>query len=347
MMTMRSVAAHIALVCASLCAALLVLEVSLRAFYPAPIRFFYPQEFYDFDSEMGYALRPRQNAFSHDRPVQTNSLGLRDREIAPYPTSETLRVLALGDSQTFGNGLDLSETWPKQLERILQNLGPRPRWEVVNAGIPGTDTWQHEIVLERLLDTLHPQAVVLGLYVNDVAPSYDPGKGHALELTNTWSKRFAYLLKRSSLVTWFYYHLVLPWQFSGLTHGRSIEDRVIAGEPDESTERGWRQVERSLAGMKDRCVARKVMFLVAILPRRDQVTGENPARGYNVRALAIAENHRIPMVDLLSDLSATYRLKGTTLFIPWDGHNGAAANQVIAARLAPILVSEMTKIGRS
>jgi hypothetical protein len=145
----------------------------------------------------------------------------------------------------------------------LQNLGSLPRWEVVNAGIPGTDTWQHEIVLEQLLDTLHPQAVVLGLYVNDVAPSYDPGKGHALELTNTWSKRLAYLLKKSSLVTWF-------------------------------------------------------------------------SRGYNVRALAIAENHRTPIMDLLADLSAAYRLRRTTLFIPWDGHNGAAANQVIAARLAPI-----------
>src|SRR5690348_3589213 len=101
MMTLRSVAACISLVCASLFAALLVLEVSLRAFYPAPIRFSYPQESYDFDAEIGHTLRPRQTAFTHDRPVQTNSLGLRDRETVSYPTSETLRVLALGDSQTF------------------------------------------------------------------------------------------------------------------------------------------------------------------------------------------------------------------------------------------------------
>ena len=345
-MTLRSVADHVALVCASLCAALLVLELSLRAFYPAPVRFFYPQESYDIDREIGHALRPLQTAFTHDRPVQISSLGLRDREIAPYPPPGTLRVLALGDSQTFGNGLDLSETWPKQLEGMLQNVGGGPWWEVINAGIPATDTWQHEIVLGRLLDTIHPHAVVLALYVNDVAPRYDPHKVPASGQTNTWTKGLVYLLKRSSVVTWVYYRLVLPWQAWGLGHGRSIEDAVITGEYNHSAERGWHQVERSLAGMKDRCEARKVMFLVAILPRRDQITGENPARGYNVRALAIAQTHGIAMLDLLPDLSVAYRLRGATLFIPWDGHNGAVANQVIAARLTPVLASLTTQPAR-
>ena len=88
------------------------------------------------------------------------------------------------------------------------------------------------------------------------------------------------------------------------------------------------------------------MFLVAILPRRDQITGENPARGYNVRALAIAQTHGIAMLDLLPDLSVAYRLRGAALFIPWDGHNSAVANQVIAARLTPVLASLTTQPAR-
>src|SRR5206468_2090726 len=139
----------------------------------------YPQESYDLDPEIGHVLRPSQTAFTHDRSVHTNTLGFRDREFSPYSAPATLRVLALGDSQTFGNGLDLADTWPKQLEGMLQNVNGGPWWEVVNAGIPGTDTWQHEIVLGRLLDTIHPHAVVLALYVNDVAPRYDPHNVHA------------------------------------------------------------------------------------------------------------------------------------------------------------------------
>lgn len=55
-------------------------------------------------------LRPMLTAFTHDRPVRTNSLGLRDREVAPDPAPGTIRVLALGDSQTFGNGLAAPDT---------------------------------------------------------------------------------------------------------------------------------------------------------------------------------------------------------------------------------------------
>jgi lysophospholipase L1-like esterase len=344
-MTLRTFVARVVLVCASISLALLLVELSLRVLYPAPIRFFYPQEIYDFDPEIGHVLRPRQLSFTFDRPVQTNSLGLRDREIAPYPTPGTLRVLALGDSQTFGNGLDPSETWPKQLERMLQNLDGGRRWEVMNAGIPATDTWQHEIVLGWFLDTIHPNAVVLAFYVNDVAPRYDPHNVNASELTNSRGKRLAYVLKRSALVTWVYYGLLLPLQVRG-SDGRSIEDAVITGDHNEAAERGWRQVEQSLAAMKQRCEARQVLFLVAILPRRDQISGDNSSRGYNARAITIGEKHGIAMLDLLPDLSTAYRLKGASLFIPWDGHNAAAANEVIATRLAARLSSVTDQLAR-
>ena len=330
-MRVRPLAAHIVLLCGSLLVAFIVLELPLRLIYPAPARFIYPQERYDFDREMGHVLRPGQTAYTHDRPVRINSLGLRNGEIAPEPPPRTLRVLALGDSQTFGNGLDLSETWPKQLERMLEHLGGS-RWEVINAGLPGTDTWQHEILLGRLLDAIHPHVVVLALYVNDVVPRPDHNVGPS-ELTNTRSKRLVYLLKRSSVVTWIYSRLLLASHARRVRRGTSTEDIVIAGGNDNLVERGWRQVEHSLAAMKELCGARKAMLFVAILPRRDQVTGQNRGRAYNDRARAIAEANGIEALDLLPDLSAAYRITGDALFIPWDGHNSAAANQVIAAGL--------------
>ncbi len=335
-MTLRPVVAHLALLCGSLFAAFVVLELSLRVLYPPPVRFLYPQESYDFDPEIGHALRPGQTAFTHDRPVQINALGLRDREIAPEPAPGTLRVLALGDSQTFGNGLAVSDTWPKQLERRLQEVGAY-RWEVVNAGIPGTDTWQHEILLARLLKTTNPHAVVLALYVNDIVPRHDPRNVNASGRTNTFGKRLVYLLKRSAVVTWIYHRLLLPWHARHFERGSSAEEAVLSGEDGELAERGWRQVEYSLTAMKELCDTRGVTLLVAILPRRDQVSGTHPGRAYNERARTVAEAHGIAALDLLPSLSAEYRVKGDALFIPWDGHNSAAANQVIAARLAPRL----------
>ncbi|TMH88523.1 MAG: hypothetical protein E6H45_00315, partial [Betaproteobacteria bacterium] len=99
-MAVRPVVANLVLLCGSLFVTFGILELSLRVIYPAPIRFLYPQEFYDFDAEMEHVLRPGQTAFTHDHPVRINSLGLRDREITQQPGPGALRVLALGDSQT-------------------------------------------------------------------------------------------------------------------------------------------------------------------------------------------------------------------------------------------------------
>lgn len=333
-MTRRTVLATVVL-CASLLVTFGVLEVSLRVLFDPPIVFAYPQEFYDFDPEIGYMLRPMQIAFTHDRPVRTNSLGLRDRQISPDPTPGTLRMLALGDSQTFGNGLAASETWPKQVEHILNESAPN-RWEVVNAGVPGTDTWQHEILLQRLLRDMNTHVVVLAFYVNDVASRSKPRTTQTSGQTNTWKNRATYLLKRSAVVTIAHNRLLPTWY--AWKHGdRSTENAILSGAYDEHAERGWRQVDQSLRVMKELCHTRGIPFLMAILPRRDQVSGRRSLRAYNDRARAIAETHEIRVVDLLATLSVAYRVKGESLFITWDGHNSAVANQVIAERLSTIV----------
>lgn len=337
-MAIRPIVAHVLLLAGSLLTTFGVLELSLRVIHPAPIRFLYPQEFYDFDPELGHVLRPRQAAFTHHHPVRTNSLGLRDAEVAPEPGADTRRILALGDSQTFGAGLALADTWPKQLEGLL-NGGAPSRWEVVNAGLSSADTWQHEIMLRRLLERTNPRVVVLAVYVNDVVPSFNVEAVRGAAPTNTWDRRLVYLLKRSAVVTWTYYGLFLPWQARWAEGAGANEEAILTGKPDPRAERGWRQVEQSFGAMKRLCDAHGTILLVAILPRRDQVSGMQPARAYQQRTRALAESHAIETLDLLPDLSAEYRVTGGALFIPWDGHNSAAANRVIAERLARALRS--------
>jgi hypothetical protein len=134
------------------------------------------------------------------------------------------------------------------------------------------------------------------------------------------------------------YNRLLPawyaWQYG---RGPSTEDAVLSGAHDERAERGWRQVDQSFRVMKELCRARGIAFLVAILPRRDQVSGHISWRAYNNRARTIAETHEIRVVDLLTSLAQAYRVRGDSLFITWDGHNSAVANQVIAEGLTTIL----------
>jgi hypothetical protein len=187
------------LLLASLACSFGLLEISLRVLYGAPVRWEHPQESYLSDSVMGHRLRPNQQSFTHRQPVRTNSVGLRDRNYPRAPGPGTKRILALGDSQTFGNGLGLEETWPKQLEQELRRASPQIDWQVLNAGIPGTDTWHHEIWLRRLAREYRFDALVLAVYVNDV--TVKPPPGAETPSTGTRARRLGYLLKRSAFVT--------------------------------------------------------------------------------------------------------------------------------------------------
>ncbi len=333
-MRVRTLLANAGLMLASLAVAAVLTEVVLRFVYPAPIRWTFPQEYYEFDPVVAHKLRPNQQAYTHDKPVSVNSLGLRDRDYPSRPPAGVRRALGLGDSQTFGNGVALSESWPKQVEAALNREGASPRWEWLNAGVPGTDTWQHELMLERLLEAYHPDAVVLAFYANDVSPSYEPKPRNIAAKTNTFEKRVAYLLKRTTLVSLVQQRLAGLKVAKEIEKGHAIGQYIVTGEPHERVERGWQQVSESLASMKRSADARGVQFLLAILPRRDQVAGAMPSRVYNERVVRVAKRHGIETLDLLPALEAAYAEHGADLFIAWDGHNSGVANAVIGREVA-------------
>ena len=72
--------------------------------------------------------------------VSTNSHGLRGAELAAKGTRK--RILAVGDSTTFGLGVNDEEAWPAQLEQLLNARGPEPQYEVLNAGVTGYTAFQ-------------------------------------------------------------------------------------------------------------------------------------------------------------------------------------------------------------
>jgi len=115
------------------------------------------------DAHRGYRLAPGlQQQEMHGGLVSSNSRGIRGiREYAlPKPAGVT-RIVALGDSFTFGDGVADDATWPAQLESKL------PGVEVANLGAPA---YAHDQMYFALHDdglALQPDAVVLGFYASD------------------------------------------------------------------------------------------------------------------------------------------------------------------------------------
>jgi len=298
------------------------LELALRLVLAPPIVWKYPQEQYDFDPEIGHWMRPNQRAFTHDKPVATNSAGIRDAEYAEESASDVYRILALGDSQTFGNGLDLIDTWPKQLESTLNSNSPSMGYEVINGGLPGSDTWQHEIILERMLPKYKPDAVILAFYTNDVVESFVPSD-EARTSESKLAKQLAYLLKRSALLLSLRSAIQSVLMSVNPSPGYMQELAVVQGDDDPSLDAQWRQVETSLSNMARISNDSDVELIVAVLPRRDQVSGQLAWQKFHARIQAILSRHRIPAVLTIEPLQQSFDTYGPELFIPWDGHNSA------------------------
>ena len=94
-----------------------------------------------------------------------SSQGLRDREYAIPKPEDTLRILVLGDSVTFGTGVSRSETFPKRLERNLRSQGKQV--EVINAGINGYTAYNEVHYYLSEMRKFEPDIVVLAVVLND------------------------------------------------------------------------------------------------------------------------------------------------------------------------------------
>jgi hypothetical protein len=319
-----------------------ICELVLRVVIGPAIVWKFPQEQYVLDPDLVYALRPLHEAFTHDKPVIINSLGLRDREYPRGRGSGITRIVALGDSQTFGNGLDLAETWPKQLESAL-NADGEPRWEVVNGGLPASSTRHQSLLLGRILDSMQADLILVALYVNDVGMVSEVPP-FPIETRLSLRHRVAYLLKRSTLFTAFWQACgSVPRLLGQRSEGYERELAMLKGEYDRFVEQGWKQVEESLGQIKRQAADSGGDAMVVVLPRRDQVSGLLTQTAYNDRVRKIADELGLKTIDVLSPLRAAYVTHANRLFIAWDGHHSALANGVVAQTIRPRVLSWSAK----
>jgi lysophospholipase L1-like esterase len=90
-----------------------------------------------------------------------------DEVIVPKPEG-IFRIVALGSSTTYGNGVTAEEAYPAQLENILRDTYGYTNVEVVNAGVGGYTTWEDLVNLQfRVLD-LQPDLVIFYEATNDI-----------------------------------------------------------------------------------------------------------------------------------------------------------------------------------
>jgi lysophospholipase L1-like esterase len=164
-----------------------------------------------FDPELFWRMTPEVTGrFFDTRTVRTNAAGLR---MGPLQLTEpgVRRLLFLGDSVTFGYGVDEPQRFGDQAVARLGQQRPGARWQAINAGVVGYSSFQGRHLLDRLLSLPGLAAgegaagraslrlVVAGFGINDLArqPLTD-AQLHAA--TTGGAARLRLALRRSSIV---------------------------------------------------------------------------------------------------------------------------------------------------
>ncbi len=175
--------AKIALALFSLAVALVLAEFAVRKFDPHPR---YP-DFMIPDERTGWLPKPNQHARAsnmfgeYDTEIRTNHEGFRDTDHPLEKQTNTVRIAFLGDSFTFAEQGEESQTFVRR----SQDLTPlclglyRPDWvefshdagslkiECMNFGVGGYDTQQELLCYENFVRKYKPDIVVLAMYVHN------------------------------------------------------------------------------------------------------------------------------------------------------------------------------------
>jgi len=151
-----------------------VMEIAVRVLVPEtrmqPIHYLPHPEAVKMHSP-GFMKRSRvQSSEGIWKPfdVRLNSKGVRGPEVPPKAPGE-FRVVLIGDSYTFGWGVNEADTIGAQLEAMLSARADGRSVRVINGGVGGTGPWQAEIYLREIYFGFEPDAVILQTFAaNDI-----------------------------------------------------------------------------------------------------------------------------------------------------------------------------------
>lgn len=268
---------RLVLVCASLLMGLGIAEVSVRAFgLEAPPRpgapegkkiRYVPGPSGDRRNAPGIYNQSYQLTRSEAPRITTITIDRRGFRtgVPPVDATPATTIACLGDSYTFGYGVDDDETWPYLLREALNEGRVPPVFETVNAGVNGMNTQQEATFLKEHVIRCNPGLVLLGFYLNDAAIGANAaGNTHELneppplyQFVNN-NSTFTALRRRSQLFDMVGDRLVKNEYLEFLGSSRS----QLYGDDAP----GWKKCQAELLRMRDLCARRQSKFAVVLYP---------------------------------------------------------------------------------
>ena len=253
-----------------------------------------------------------------ERPLR-NSLGFREREFDATPEPGTYRIVVVGDSLIYGQGIAESERLTERLQRALDRH--HARFEVLNFGQPGAEYEQNIMNLELALSRAKPDFVLLSWFLNDISdPEAPPPRIFPL-----LPKLHYFINPRSAL------YFVLNNAWSQIQIGLGMADldgwyKKHYSSPDTPlAQRARERLERLLR------LPRAEGLPVAMILWPPTLVSGHDAATYDFifeRVLETCESEGVPCLDLRA---AFAKHVGENLIVNrFDAHPNGRANEIAA-----------------
>ena len=364
------------MVAASLLVCALILEAGLRLFWDGYYQKFDPDRpwgEFTFHPTRGFGLVPGLEAVHWDADFKVlrrhNLHGFRGPEIAVAKPEGKTRVLVVGDSFVYGNGVENEETFCARLEAL------EPELQVINAGVPGYGGGETLVLLREEIGIWKPDVIIAGFFWNDVFDAY-PGRYTRFELQDgalveiapepptaenaafdPMRRRHARMVRRYGLIAResYLYRLVSD-RYKVFSQGTRSLRRRFTGETDDGLPDGWdlsmypeawALAEALLAAQRDVARHANTPFALVVVPDSSLV---EPGTVYGIpphvneveeRLAAFARREGVRTIDLHAPLQERRARDGRPLYFPADRHWNAEGH----AHVAEILADELARLG--
>lgn len=328
---------------------LVLAELTIRFWVPAPLYRRPPQVRYDPHPIRAFELRPCQrDVYTLSAPVTVDCAGFRTNG-EQSAADRALLVLALGDSFVFGMGVADGETLPARLEYHL-NARLREGARVINGGTISYGVFQELDFLREQLPKLRPRIVVHGIYWNDYQSAHLPGIDDPPILTpegyfvwdaeprtnHPFAGARAWIFGHSSLLNTIRVAVRRLEPHGDDTSGYRREyARLLEDEIDSEA---WNPIQDFYEELRTLQQQYDFELFAVIFPVVDLVGPEMPEHSYHPRIASLLDRMQVPYLDGFTLWKEARHGRETFLPQGRDAHLNARGYEAIARELAPRLI---------
>lgn len=312
----------------SLILCFLILEAGARILFPSD------QLEYIADDEVLWRFRSSQTGWVEMRGENTqsplvtiNDWGFRGKNYVQE--SDRFTILALGDSYTFGSGVADNDTFCAQMESMSDN-----KIRVFNAGVPGWGVFQEQIILERLIDKLSPDYVLVTVPEHNIyrQPFKSDQEKQSFLLRSKVRNRLRDFSRFGTIV---WRHIE---QIRLSLNKRQVPNAVgdTASDDGDVSPRFrhyWKQDKLRLLSMNDLVQNKGSKLVVVAWPLGTRNTSFFLDEVANLQLV-----HDVNVLDLSSVLAQ--KEGGNNMIIPGDGHPNADAYRLVSRYILDKVISE-------